>query len=88
MITTIYMKKLSRTPRHNLSKILANPKYKGKHVVVVDNKIFSAVTGQEASRIFKQVVKNYPKKKPTITYIPKEDTLILVSFVYGNKISL
>lgn len=82
------MKKLSHTSRNNLSKILSDPKYKGKHVIVVDNKIFSAITGQEASRIFKHVVKKYPKKKPTITYVPKEDTLILISFFYGNKISL
>lgn len=65
---------------NNLSKILANPKYRGKHIVVVNGKVFSANTGQEAARIFREAVKKYPQKKPTITYIPQEDTMILISF--------
>lgn len=78
------MKKHTTSSQHNLSKILSSPKYRGKHVVVVNGKVFSAVTGQEAARIFKQVTKKYPQKKPTITYVPKEDTLILI--IYGSEI--
>ncbi|MEK9165512.1 MAG: DUF5678 domain-containing protein [Patescibacteria group bacterium] len=60
----------------NLS-VLSSQKYKGKHIVMVKDKIFASKTGQEAAKIFKEVIKKYPKEKPTITYIPKEDTLIL-----------
>lgn len=82
-----FMKNYKPSSRHNLSRILSSPKYRGKHVVVVEGKVFSAMTGQEAVRIFKQVVRKYPQKKPTITYIPKEDMLILTSFNYGSEVS-
>lgn len=60
----------------NLS-VLSSQKYKGKHIIMVKDKIFASKTGQEAVKIFKQVIKKYPKEKPTITYIPKENMLIL-----------
>ncbi len=58
--------------------ILSNPRYRGKHLVIVKDKIFTALTGQEAARIFRKVTKEHPKEKPTITYVPKEEMLILV----------
>ena len=61
-------------------KFFSSPKYKGKHLVIVKGKVFTAKTGQEASKIFKEVIKKYPQEKPTITYVPKEDALILIFF--------
>ena len=61
----------------NSLKALSSPKYRGKHLVIVKNKIFSAKTGQRAAEIFKEVIKKYPKEKPTITYVPQEGSLIL-----------
>jgi len=69
-------KKVSTKTRSDLSL----PKYRGKHLVIVQDKIFTATTGQEAARIFREVIKKYPEDKPTITYVPKEDSLILAIF--------
>ena len=56
-----------------------NPKYKGRHLILIAGKVFSAKTGKEAAKIFDVVTKKYPGKIPTITYIPKNETLILWS---------
>jgi len=58
-------------------KVLSSPRYRGKHLVIVEGKVFTATTSQEAVKIFKKVIAQYPRAKPTITYIPKEDMLIL-----------
>lgn len=57
--------------------IFAESHYRGKHVVMIADKVFTAKTGKEASRIFDRVTKRYRSKIPTITYVPKEDALIL-----------
>jgi len=58
-------------------QILSSPKYKGRHLVILKNEVFSAKTGKEAAGIFKQVIKKYPHEKPTLTYVPKDEALIL-----------
>ncbi len=52
-------------------------RYRGRHVLVLGKKIFSARTGKEAFRLFKKLEKDHPQMSPLIAYIPKEDTLIL-----------
>ena len=61
-----------------VKKIYSNPKYKGKHVVIVGGKIFSTRTGSAASKMLEKLLKKYPAKTPTLTYIPKAETLILI----------
>lgn len=58
-------------------KIMSNPAYKGKHIILVAGKIFTARTGKEANKILDMVEKKYPKEIPAVTYIPKADALIL-----------
>jgi len=57
--------------------VMSNPKYKGKHVIVVAGKVFAAKTGESASKILEEIRRKYPKETPAITYIPDADTLIL-----------
>lgn len=57
--------------------ILNNPRYRGKHVIVIKNKVFTAKTGKEANKVLDRLEKQYPGEIPAITYIPKTDTLIL-----------
>jgi len=57
--------------------IFMDSHYRGKHIVMIAGKIFTAKTGKEASKIFDRVTKRYPGKTPSITYVPKEDALIL-----------
>lgn len=58
-------------------EIFTNPHYRGKHIVMIAGKIFTAKTGKEASKLFDRATKKYPGKTPTITYVPKENALIL-----------
>lgn len=60
-----------------MEKILNNPRFRGKHVIVVAGKIFTAKTGEKASKILAEVRRKYPKKTPAVTYVPDADTLIL-----------
>lgn len=58
--------------------LLANwEKLRGKHVLVVGEKIFSAKTGEKALSILKKLEKENPKISPLLTYVPKKETLIL-----------
>lgn len=57
--------------------ILSNPRYRGRHIVVVKGKVYTARSGREANRILNKLEKKYPDETPALTYIPKEDTLIL-----------
>lgn len=50
---------------------------RGKYVVIVDSQVFTADTGEEASRLLAKVRQEFPRKTPLATYIPKEETLIL-----------
>lgn len=63
--------------KKNLKKLFSDQRYKGKHIVMIDNKVFTATTGQRAAEIFEKATKKYPKKIPLIAYIPKQDSLIL-----------
>lgn len=57
--------------------VFKNPKYRGKHVVLVGGKVFTAKTGEGASQILKDARINHPKLTPEIAYLPKAQSLIL-----------
>lgn len=57
--------------------IFNNPRYQGKHVIVVKNKVWTAKTGRQANIILDKLERKYPQETPVITFIPKADTLIL-----------
>ena len=61
----------------DISKVMANPKYRGRHLVMITGKVFAAKTAKEARKIFDRVTKKYHNQTPTITYVPNVDTLIL-----------
>lgn len=61
-------------------RALLNPRYRGKHIVVIKGKIYTAKNGKEASVLFDRLTKKYPGHIPTLAYIPKEDALILWLF--------
>ena len=60
-----------------VSKIYKDPQYIGKHIIIIGNAIHARKTGVTNSKLLKKLIKKYPKEKPIITYIPKEDALIL-----------
>ena len=73
---------MKKEKRICMEKILSNPRFRGKHVIVVAGKVFTAKTGEKASKILAQVRRQYPKETPAVTYIPDADALILRSMPY------
>ncbi len=57
--------------------VFKNPRYRGKHVVLAQGKIYTANTGEGALKILKIIRKNHPEITPEITYLPKSQSLIL-----------
>ena len=57
--------------------LYSNPHYRGKHIVVDGKKIYASSSSQKARKIFDRLAKEPRKKTLSVTYIPKEDTLIL-----------
>lgn len=66
-----------RSTKTTMINIMSNPSYKGKHIIVIAGKVFTARTGKQANKILDALEKQYPKEIPAITYIPKADALIL-----------
>ncbi|MBI4127781.1 MAG: hypothetical protein HY459_01790 [Parcubacteria group bacterium] len=58
-------------------KIYSDPRYKGKHVIVMAGKIYTAKTGEKAYRLLQQLRKKHPRATPLVTYISGADTLVL-----------
>lgn len=54
-----------------------NPHYRGKHILLISNKVFTAKTGDDMSKILDEVRKKYPNEIPEIAYIPKKQILTL-----------
>ncbi|MBI4226123.1 hypothetical protein HY612_03345 [Candidatus Roizmanbacteria bacterium] len=60
-----------------MSDVFKNPRYRGKHIILAAGKIFTAKTGEGASKILETIRKKYPKEIPEIAYLPKAHSLIL-----------
>lgn len=67
----------AKSSQNVMINIMSNPRYKGKHIIIIAGQVFTAQTGKQANKILDKLEKKYPKEIPEITYIPKADTLIL-----------
>lgn len=72
-----YSNVMKQSSDTRMMRIMSNPKYRGKHLVVVAGRVFVAKTGKEVNSIIDKLEKKYPDEIPAMTYIPKADTLIL-----------
>lgn len=70
-------KKIKQRKKITMLQVMSNPRYRGKHIILIANKVFTAKTGSKANQILDALEKKYPNKTPAITYLPKSDTLIL-----------
>lgn len=59
----------------DIAAIYQDPKYGGKYVIVMGEKIYSS-EAKYHSPLLEKLVKQYPHEKPLIIYVPKDDTLI------------
>lgn len=57
--------------------VFRNPRYRGKHVILVGGKIYTAKTGEGVEEILKKLEKTHPKEIPEVAYLPKARSLIL-----------
>jgi len=60
-----------------LRRLTANPRYRGKHLIVVKGKVFVARSASDAPRLFDRVTRAHRRTTPALLYIPKADALIL-----------
>jgi hypothetical protein len=60
-----------------MTDIFANPRYRGKHVILAAGKVFTAKTGEGAAEILRKLEKKYPEVTPEVAYLPKAHSLIL-----------
>lgn len=60
-----------------MSDVFKNPRYRGKHIILAAGKIFTAKTGEGASKILEKIRKKFPKETPEIAYLPKVHSLTL-----------
>lgn len=66
------MKRITAVP----TKIFKDPQYRGKHVVLIGSKVLAAGSWAKVSKVFDKLLKK-SRIPPALTYIPKEDALIL-----------
>ena len=72
------MAKQQTVTKNLISRIYKEPKYQGKHIIIIGGKIYATKSGRASSELLEKLLKKYPKKIPTITYIPAEESLILL----------
>lgn len=61
--------------------IFKNPRYRGKHVILAADKIYTAKTGEGAAAILKKVRKTNPDVTPEVAYLPKAHALTFLAQV-------
>lgn len=63
-----------------LLKAYKDPKLRGKEVVTIDKELHILNTKDKSARVklLTSLVNKYPQSVPVITFIPKDDTLILL----------
>ena len=70
------MKKETTAPL--ISRVYQKPAYQGKHIIIIGGRIYATKTGSAKTELLERLLKKYPKDTPVITYIPAEDSLILL----------
>jgi len=60
-----------------LRRVCENPRYRGKHLVVVAGRVYVARTSKDLSRLVDRALQRYPGVTPTLVYVPKVESLIL-----------
>ncbi|OGK09649.1 hypothetical protein A2767_07375 [Candidatus Roizmanbacteria bacterium RIFCSPHIGHO2_01_FULL_35_10] len=70
---------MANVKKNLLLQVYDNPTYKGRHIIIMKGKVYATKTGKAKTQLLNKLLKKYPKEIPTITYIPKVDSLILLS---------
>ena len=57
----------------NAEKI--NKRFRGKHIAIVGARVVAA--GKSPMEVWERAKKAYPRGKPVLAYVPKDDTMVL-----------
>ena len=68
-------KKEYQTPT-SIDEARKNFRYRGKIVVEVAGKIFTARSGEKAQEVIAKAKKQYPEATPKVTYLPKKSQIV------------
>lgn len=68
---------MKKAKKISMYDVFRNPRYRGKHVILIAGKVFTAKTGEGAIEILEKVRKKYPKITPEVAYLPKAHSLTL-----------
>jgi len=60
-----------------IAKVYANPRYRGKRVIIIHGKVFPNPGGILGFHKLGALLKRYHGETPTIVYVPKAEALIL-----------
>ena len=60
-----------------MQDVFKNPRYRGKHIILAAGKVYTAKTGEGASKILADIRKKHPDATPEIAYLPKAKILTL-----------
>jgi len=61
--------------------IFKNPRYRGKYIILAAGKVYTANTGEGASKILERVRKQHLEVTPEIAYLPDARSLIFLSYL-------
>lgn len=70
-----------KTTDQLLSEAFKNPKYSGRHIIIIGGKIHAKKTGSAKSQLLEKLIKKYPQETPLIAYIPKGDTWVSYNMI-------
>jgi len=65
-----------RSTAHLIARVYANPRYRGKRVIIIHGNVFPSAGGKSGFRHLKALLQRYPGETPTIVYVPKAESLI------------
>jgi hypothetical protein len=63
--------------KKSMMEIFKNPHYRGKHIVLIAGRVFTAKTGDGVAEILRRLEKTHPKETPEVAYLPKARSMIL-----------
>lgn len=52
-----------------MKDVFSNPRYRGKHIILVGGKLYTAKSGEGASKILDRVREKYPEETPEVAYL-------------------
>lgn len=52
-----------------------NRRYKGKHIAIIGDRVVAS--GKSPMEVWQRAKKAHPRSSPVLTYVPKEDSIVL-----------